>query len=54
MAWFLNRRILMKSERLVVESGDPSAKVGAQGQWLKVKDIQGAEGYVAAWYVRKG
>ena len=44
----------MNSELLVTESGNPSAKVGAQGQWLKVKDIQGAEGYVAAWYVRKG
>lgn len=44
----------MNSELLVVEAGDAAAKIGAQGQWLKVKDIQGAEGYVAAWYVKKG
>lgn len=28
-------------------------KVGVQGQWLKVKDVTGKEGYVAAWYVTK-
>ena len=42
----------MNSELLVIESGNPAAKVGAQTQWLKVKDIQGIEGYVAAWYVQ--
>jgi hypothetical protein len=26
-------------------------KIGAVNQWLKVRDIQGSEGYVAAWYV---
>ena len=29
-------------------------KVGVQGQWLKVKDVTGKVGYVAAWYVTKG
>lgn len=27
-------------------------KVGVEGQWLKVKDASGKEGYVAAWFVR--
>lgn len=27
-------------------------KVGVDGQWLKVKDASGKEGYVAAWFVR--
>jgi hypothetical protein len=27
-------------------------KVGVEGQWLKVRDASGKEGYVAAWYVR--
>ena len=30
-----------------------TGKVGVYGQWLKVRDPQGAEGYVAAWYVQK-
>lgn len=27
-------------------------KVGVEGQWLKVRDASGTEGYVAAWFVR--
>jgi hypothetical protein len=27
-------------------------KVGKQGEWLRVKDSSGREGYVAAWFVR--
>ena len=30
-----------------------NGKIGVYGQWLKVRDPQGAEGYVAAWYVQK-
>lgn len=29
------------------------AKVGVYDQWLKVRDPQGMEGYVAAWYVQR-
>jgi hypothetical protein len=36
---------------------DPPAqmdvKLGAQGQWLKVRDVSGMEGFVAAWFVSK-
>jgi hypothetical protein len=28
------------------------AKAGVDGQWLKVKDASGREGYVAAWFVK--
>jgi hypothetical protein len=38
---------------LVIESGNPSAKIGVQDQWLNVRDLTGAEGYVAAWFVVK-
>ena len=27
-------------------------KVGVDGQWLRVRDASGREGYVAAWFVR--
>ncbi|MBN2388794.1 MAG: SH3 domain-containing protein, partial [Anaerolineales bacterium] len=29
------------------------ARIGVQGQWLRVRDPQGFEGFVAAWYVEK-
>lgn len=28
-------------------------KIGVYGQWLKVREPQGTEGYVAAWYVQR-
>ncbi len=37
---------------LVLESSAAAkSKIGKRNQWLKVKDIEGNEGYVAAWYV---
>ncbi len=41
------------AELLVIEAGNAAAKVGANGQWLQVRDLHGAEGYVAAWFVRR-
>jgi hypothetical protein len=32
---------------------DAASKVGVNGQWVKVRDATGAEGYLAAWYVEK-
>ena len=32
---------------------DAESKIGVNGQWLKVRDATGAEGYLAAWYVTK-
>lgn len=31
---------------------DVRAKVGREGQWLRVRTLEGVEGYVAAWYLR--
>jgi hypothetical protein len=28
-------------------------KIGQMGEWLHVRDVTGAEGYVAAWYTVK-
>jgi hypothetical protein len=40
----------------VLEALEPEAtvkaKIGQQGQWLRVRTPAGAEGYVAAWYLR--
>lgn len=42
------------AELLVIEAGEPAKKIGVNGQWLQVRDLQGATGYVAAWFVRQG
>ncbi len=36
-----------------VTEANADAKVGANNQWLKVKDPVGVEGYVAAWFVAR-
>jgi len=38
---------------LTVTDPDSNQKIGVNGQWLKVKDATGREGYVAAWYVSR-
>jgi hypothetical protein len=48
----LIRRLPIGTELTVAEPGGES-KAGVMNQWLKVKDAQGKEGYVAAWYVQK-
>jgi hypothetical protein len=35
------------------DAGEAVGKIGQQGQWLHVADATGAEGYVAAWYVKQ-
>ncbi|MBU1661209.1 MAG: hypothetical protein KKD28_07030 [Chloroflexi bacterium] len=37
----------------VIANDDDEGKVGVEGQWIKVRDIEDDEGYVAAWYVTK-
>jgi hypothetical protein len=32
---------------------DANSKIGVNGQWLKVRDTSGTEGFIAAWYVRR-
>jgi len=44
-------RWLPLGEELTIAEPGGEAKVGANNQWLKVKDNGGVEGYVAAWFV---
>ena len=44
-------RWLPLGEELTIAEPGGEAKVGANNQWLKVKDNSGVEGYVAAWFV---
>ncbi|NUM49331.1 MAG: SH3 domain-containing protein, partial [Anaerolineales bacterium] len=48
----LIKRLPLQADLLVLET-NWEAKLGKEGQWLKVKDVEGAEGYVAAWFVSK-
>ncbi len=38
--------------RALNTAAEVNARVGVNGQWLRVRDGQGREGYVAAWYTR--
>ena len=44
-------RWLPLGEKLTIAEPGGEAKIGANNQWLKVKDGGGVEGYVAAWFV---
>ncbi|MDX1377917.1 MAG: C39 family peptidase [Anaerolineales bacterium] len=44
-------RWLPLGEELTINEAGGEAKVGANNQWLKVKDVNGVEGHVAAWFV---
>ena len=44
-------RWLPLGEELTIAEPGGDAKIGANNQWLKVKDKSGMEGYVAAWFV---
>jgi len=48
----LIKRLPLGASLLVLEdAGRARTKIGQFGRWLLVRDPQGAEGYVAAWYV---
>jgi hypothetical protein len=48
----LMKRLPLASELTSLETAEQArGKIGVVGQWLKVRDANGAEGYVAAWYV---
>lgn len=48
----LLKRVSQGTQFSVLEAADPAkAKIGVQDQWLNVQDVQGGQGYVAAWYV---
>jgi hypothetical protein len=48
----LIKRVPINYEFTVNEPGG-EAKVGANNQWIKVKDPAGSEGFVAAWFVNR-
>jgi uncharacterized protein YgiM (DUF1202 family) len=48
----LIKRLPNNSPVLILEEGAKS-KIGVNGQWLKVRDTSGTEGFIAAWYVKK-
>lgn len=48
----LIKRLPLNTDLLVTDPApNPAQKIGVVGEWLKVRDITGSEGYVAAWYV---
>lgn len=47
------KRLALDSELLALEERSAAeARLGILGEWLRVRDLEGDEGYVAAWYVR--
>lgn len=49
---YLWKRLLKVTELTVLDpSAEARAKLGVNGQWVKVQDPEGAQGFVAAWYV---
>jgi hypothetical protein len=48
----LIKRLPNNSVVITLEA-DAESKIGVNGQWLKVRDSSGNEGYLAAWYVTK-
>ena len=50
----LIRRVPLNTQFSVLDPVDQAnARIGVNGQWLNVRDVQGTLGYVAAWYVAK-
>ena len=47
----LIKRLPNNSPVLTLEKG-ANSKIGVNGQWLKVRDTSGTEGFIAAWYVK--
>jgi hypothetical protein len=48
----LIKRLPINAELVVLESeAEARAKLGVTGKWIKVRDIEGTEGYAAAWYL---
>jgi hypothetical protein len=46
-------RWLPLGEELTISEPGGESKIGANNQWLKVRDRSGTEGYVAAWFVSR-
>ena len=51
---YLMKRLVAESELISLEpKANADGKIGHQGQWLKVQESGGEQGYVAAWYISK-
>lgn len=48
----LIKRLPLRAELILVNPAE-AAVIGVQNKWLKVKDVDEEEGFVAAWYVGK-
>ena len=48
----LIKRMPEAAELLVLDEAEED-KIGKYGQWINVRDVEGDEGHVAAWYVIK-
>ncbi len=49
---YLWKRMLMGTELICLEpKAQAKPKIGSQGQWIRVQDPNGDQGYVAAWFV---
>jgi hypothetical protein len=47
-------RVPQNTQFAVIEPAETaSVKIGVTGQWLNVQNVQGKQGYVAAWYVSR-
>jgi hypothetical protein len=52
LSGYLWKRMLMGTELICLEpKATAKTKLGVNGQWIKVQDPNGDQGYVAAWYV---
>ena len=52
LSGYLWKRMLMGTQLICLEpQATAKAKLGVNGQWIKVQDPTGDQGYVAAWYV---
>ena len=46
------KRLPLNAELTVLEpEAQARAKLGVQGQWIKVQGIEGSQGYCAGWYL---
>jgi hypothetical protein len=48
----LIRRLPLRAQVILLMPGDKK-KVGVVNQWIKVQDVDGNQGYIAAWYASK-
>ncbi len=46
-------RYLDLGEELTLVDASHKEKIGSNSDWLKVKDVRGREGYVAAWFIAR-